>query len=680
MQNVEASFDRVMQELERKSARYRGDIDGGGKLVEEQNVIVKNVEPAVDGATMTLKALHNGHLPADNSFGRFEDFPRKTTFEITPASLGLPECWQGYDAVKMRLENGDKPITVEFIVVGARGRITDRRDLAAGETAEFCIDLIDLPLVQGKLPEFEPTGIRLVFLWDGADVPHTVSVKEIILVPSADGKPKACVDAFGQRINADWPGKVRSIDDLRKKGEEEQAALASTPPVAERSRYGGWTGGERFDATGFFRVEQDSAGRWWYIDPEGWPFWSAGVTGVRYSDDTSIENREFLFAELPDRNGPFAEAYGSHSPLVGSGQKPCDTISFYRLNLLRKWGSFEAWRDHVVNRFKAWGYNTVANWSCELMMEQRDVPHVRSLGTRGPIECHIQGSFFDVFDARWEEFFNSQCEQAAAVERGNPWLIGYFVDNEKSWAREVGGMRLLAAAADAALRDEWLRLLQESFSTIEQMNSALGTAFPSWDAARGAGSDDVPHNSAGLNMLKALEDRYTETYFKKVRKILKHHDPDHLYLGCRFIRQPPRREIVEIAGKYCDVMSVNCYSLLPEKETFDKWYKWSGRPVQIGEHQLSMYGPRQLPQLWTTFTAEERREFYPKFEEAFASLPYSVGSHWFQYADQCITGRPSNGENQIIGMVDITDAPHPEMSEAVRIIGENIYNWHMKSV
>lgn len=674
MQQLRADFGGIMEQIKNRSVRYRGDIDGGGKLIEEQNVILKNVEPSVTGTALHLKATRNGYLPSEDIFGRFEDFPRQTLFEATPGALCLPDNWCGYDSICMQMENGTAPLTVEFIVVGARGRITDRRDLAAGETAEFKIDLVDLPLVQGKLPEFEPTGIRLAFLWEGEHTPHVVTVREICLLAAKEGQaPRPCVDAFGQRINADWPGKVRDIEDLRRKGEEEQRELEMLPLVAERSRYSGWTGGERFDASGFFRVEQDEAGRWWYVDPEGYPFWSAGITGVRYSDDTSIENREFLFEALPERDGPFAEAYGRHTPLVGSKGSECETISFYRLNLLRKWGSFEAWRDHVVKRFKHWGYNTVANWSCELMKCQREVPHVNNIGTRGPIECHISGSFFDVFDPRWEEFFNGQCAAAAEAERGNPWLIGHFVDNEKGW----GHMRLLEAQADAPLREEWLRIVKERYNTLESLNAALGSGFDAWEAVKAATDKDIPADGAGQELREALEDCYSEAYFSKVRDILKKHDPDHLYLGCRFVRQPPREGLVRIAGKYCDVMSVNCYSLLPERETFEKWHKWSGRPVQIGEHQLSMYGPRQLPQLWTTFTQEERREFYPKFEETFARMPFSIGSHWFQYADQCITGRPSNGENQIIGMVDITDAPHDEMREAVRMIGENIYNWHM---
>jgi agarase len=56
-------------------------------------------------------------------------------------------------------------------------------------------------------------------------------------------------------------------------------------------------------------------------------------------------------------------------------------------------------------------------------------------------------------------------------------------------------------------------------------------------------------------------------------------------------------------------------------------------------------------------------------------MPYSLGSHWYQYSDQHITGRASNGENQIIGFVDITDQPYQRMIDAARYNFEHIYQW-----
>ena len=52
--------------------------------------------------------------------------------------------------------------------------------------------------------------------------------------------------------------------------------------------------------------------------------------------------------------------------------------------------------------------------------------------------------------------------------------------------------------------------------------------------------------------------------------------------------------------------------------------------------------------------------------------PRFVGTHWFQWQDQPLTGR-SDGENYQIGFVTITDAPYPELVEAARDVAKGMY-------
>jgi hypothetical protein len=42
-----------------------------------------------------------------------------------------------------------------------------------------------------------------------------------------------------------------------------------------------------------------------------------------------------------------------------------------------------------------------------------------------------------------------------------------------------------------------------------------------------------------------------------------------------------------------------------------------------------------------------------------------IGAHWFQYADQPVTGRLLDGENAHFGLVGITDIPFGSFVEAV---------------
>jgi hypothetical protein len=52
--------------------------------------------------------------------------------------------------------------------------------------------------------------------------------------------------------------------------------------------------------------------------------------------------------------------------------------------------------------------------------------------------------------------------------------------------------------------------------------------------------------------------------------------------------------------------------------------------------------------------------------QAAAADPSIVGAHWFEYADEPVTGRLLDGENSHIGLVGITDVPFHGFVEAVR--------------
>lgn len=73
------------------------------------------------------------------------------------------------------------------------------------------------------------------------------------------------VDALGQKYGADWPGKTESLDALKEILRREEADRDETP-LADRSRYGGWTKKRFDDGTGFFALHHDGR-RYWLKDP-----------------------------------------------------------------------------------------------------------------------------------------------------------------------------------------------------------------------------------------------------------------------------------------------------------------------------------------------------------------------------------------------------------------------------
>ena len=159
-------------------------------------------------------------------------------------------------------------------------------------------------------------------------------------------------------------------------------------------------------------------------------------------------------------------------------------------------------------------------------------------------------------------------------------------------------------------------------------------------------------------------------YFKAIREVLDELAPDKLYLGCRSNSVSFNRIAFEAQAEFCDVMSINHYdynlSTFSETRGLDK-------PLIVGEYHFGALDRGQAHTgLRTAPSQKQRARIYKHFVEQALKSDYIVGTHWFQYLDQCFTAR-ADGENYQIGFVDICDRPHPEMIEASRQIRDEMY-------
>ena len=108
------------------------------------------------------------------------------------------------------------------------------------------------------------------------------------------------VDDFGQWLPDEWPGKIFTIDDLKKDWSNEEKSLQSSDP--DISRYGGYKAAIS-KATGFFHVENID-GKWWFVDPDGYLFFSNGSCCIEPGTNLArIKGREYLFSSLPPSAG-----------------------------------------------------------------------------------------------------------------------------------------------------------------------------------------------------------------------------------------------------------------------------------------------------------------------------------------------------------------------------------------
>jgi hypothetical protein len=487
------------------------------------------------------------------------------------------------------------------------------------------------------------------------------------------------IDEFGQYLHKDWPGKTHSVAAMLLQSRQEQEDLKAHTRPQSWNKYGGWTEGPRFKATGYFRVQKHK-GKWWLVDPTGRLFWSHGIDCVHDGDPTPISDRQPYFRDLPEPNSPLARFYGRGTWAPHgyySTHTPYKTYDFGRANLFRRYGEeFEtAFADVTHRRLESWGVNTIANWSSEQVYLLRLTPYVATIhfeartleGSEG-----YWGKFYDVFDPSFQENLRKRLESERSKTAGDPWCIGYFVHNELAWGDDTSlAAAALASPADQPAKCVFLSDLETKYETIENLNKAWGTRYASWQAV--SESRQAPDPAHAREDLQEFYTKTAETYFSTIRREIKRIAPDQLYLGCRFAWVNDRA--ARAAAKFCDVVSYNRYEYGVESL---KLPDEIDMPLIIGEFHFGALDRGLFHTgLRGTESQQDRADRYSRYVRSALRNPGIVGTHWFQYKDQPTTGR-GDGENYQIGFVDICDTPYPEIVQAARDVAASMYQYRFE--
>ena len=525
------------------------------------------------------------------------------------------------------------------------------------------------------------------------------------------------VDAFGQFSRGQWPEKVSSNAQLKaaaaKEREQLEQWLAARPPV---DRFGGLLQGPGFEAKGFFRTEKRD-GRWYLVTPEGHPFFSLGVNAVTAGQSqTYIEGREQMFAALPKADEPLAVHYGSSDSRSGSGAAKGRGFDhgrwfdFYRANLQRTRAdaqcvepgqappagaqeavaatacadsAFDAerWTRQALDRLQAWGFNTLGNWSAAALGEAQRMPYTLPLSISGDYQTISTGLDWwggmpDPFDPRFAMAAERAIAIAARDHRDDPWLLGYFADNELAWAHPESGPRgryalaygTLRSTTDVPAKRAFLKQLRDKYRNHEGLSKAWGIQLSAWELMEDPGfeaplpSPEHPAIEADFQRFQRL---FADTYFKTIADSLEWHAPNHLLLGGRFAISTP--EAVASCAQYCDVLSFNFYTREPQHGYDFAALRALDKPLLVSEFH---FGSRDRGPFWGGVSEvpreEQRAAAYAHFLERALAEPAIVGAHWFQYLDQPVSGRLLDGENGHLGLVGITDRPFAGFVDAVR--------------
>jgi len=600
-----------------------------GCSAEKEPVIV-NFEGEVSEQKWAIKDL-DPDLPSDwSSFGFLTFELKSTTTQRFDLKL--------YDTAGIRrltIQPFQGPwIRASIPLVHFRTRNTKGMDLAAiGKTARPGY-WIGFSSAVGSISKVDSLGVSMR-LPIGSPVLEIRNVQLTMNPMDTIFGPVPLVDEFGQWIPDEWPGKAKTFEDLRKAWDDEDKALL--PGDFNTSQYGGFLE-TKVKSTGFFRVEQID-GKWWFVDPEGYLFFSTGSTGIGpRSEFSRIKGREYIFTLMPP-----GEEISSASGMAGQPANPSarPATSFISWNLYRRFGNewYQKWMDFTVRRMDNWGLNTIANWSDATIGGSGRKAYVATLRGWG-IETGVMG-MPDVYDPGYEKSVDDAASSQCTPRKNDPFLLGYFIGNEPAWPnREEEFVNVILSGDDTPMKTALKQFLEKG---------------------------DTPENR------KAFVHATYAKFINIVNSAIKKHDPNHLNLGLRFGGSAP--DVIIKASNGFDVFSFNSYGYTVNPNIIKRISELTGLPMIIGEFHFGVPGRGLAPGLAQTSNQEERGVAYRYYVENAAANPAIIGTHWFQWIDQPPTGR-NDGENYNIGFVDVTDRPYNELVNAAKETFGRIYNIH----
>lgn len=398
---------------------------------------------------------------------------------------------------------------------------------------------------------------------------------------------------------------------------------------AQTNIYGSDTDTPKLAATGFFRTERVQ-NRWWMVDPKGYRHLQKVVVGVRLG--TSERNQKAL---------------------------------------TRQFGTSDSWMEKTAQLLHSLGFSGAGSWSDEDRIAEYNATHKKEVLARSIILRMMSGygkkrggtyqlpgntgypnQCIFVFDPEFETYCD-EVAQTLAKSKSDRNIIGYFSDNELPL-----GLKNL-----------------EGYLSLPNPNDPGRVCAEKWLKEQGVTAKEITDQHRA-DFAGVVADRY----YKVVSEAIKKYDPNHLFLGSRLHGQAKFiRQIVEAAGRYCDVVSINYYGAwTPSTEAMRNWGEWAGKPFTITEFYTKGMDSglgNTTGAGFTVQTQQERGYAYQHFVLGLLESGNCVGWHWFRYQDNDPTAKgadPSNLDSNK-GLVDNEYCPYQPLADAMKELNRNAY-------
>ncbi|HEY3780340.1 MAG TPA: hypothetical protein VGL56_04595 [Fimbriimonadaceae bacterium] len=380
-----------------------------------------------------------------------------------------------------------------------------------------------------------------------------------------------------------------------------------------------------------YKVKQDN-GIWWFESPKFGKLWSFAVDVVETGQKGAADN----------------PSYDAMSIFPGE----------------------QSWVEAVLGQFKDWGINSIGAWSADDLFkkyspEGQRLPYFAVLH----LGSYNKAPWNDLFAPETEKLTMDAAKKLIPPLKDDPYLVGYYTDNELGWWDDSLFKWYFAMPATAPGKIKLVHVLKDYYG------GNYAKLLADWDCS--AGSFDgllqqtkifLKPGTTGVKAVHAFNRALTDRYYSMVNSEVRAIDKNHLILGDRYA-QYYNLETIAASKPYIDVVSTNAGAAWLDGSYshffFQTLYNVTQKPIVITEfyfaaRENSMGNRNSGEGFPTVQTQAERAKGFGNCVRALASLPFVVGAQWFQYYDEPPKGR-GDGEDFNMGLVDVKGKPYADM-------------------
>ena len=414
---------------------------------------------------------------------------------------------------------------------------------------------------------------------------------------------------------------------------------------AKLDKYGGiMVESLKQEATGYFYATKMD-GRWWLIDPLGYPYIAVGLSDINYSQLGSKLQKE---------------------------------------NVLKLYGDYDSWALATVKQVKEeFNFNSsfrplsiVLNADIKIPFSAPTWDNNANVlkkygGTRGVTLYGMgrtrftENNTMPVFDPEFVSYVD-EWAKANITFADNDMLIGYMSDNE--------------LPIDIDMLDRSLSVIYQKEVYEKEVN--WYTYACAWTWLINMTGKEAPSTADITDELRDLYRGFVyDRYFSVVAPAIKKYDPNHMYLGTRFVGEVLESEwVCRFTALYVDCFTVNLHGDWEPKDDYlynvarngDMPFIVSELYTKAGDSGL---GNSQGGGLYVE-TQTDRADFYDTFTIRLLESSNCVGWQWLQYMDN----DPGSGTNDTSsadankGLYNNEAKPYIELAERMAKLNENVYN------